>query len=357
MKHASFVAGLFVATHWANPAASQSAAAGTLPPSVLSSMEARRVAEHGYPTAARWKRDAPADLSTREGVLVARRVADELRAEQVQQLLTRYPVSIRPEEMGGVQTDVVEPKSGVAPRNRHRVLINLHGGGFVFGARYEGQIASIPIASLGQVRVVTVDYRMGPEHRFPAASEDVAKVYQALLRDYDPRHIGIYGCSSGALLTAQSVAWFNAHGLPQPGAVALEGGGALADVHGDSYYFSQLAAGQTPKPPPGKFALPYLLHYFGEDDLRKPLASPALHPDVLERFPPTLVLTASRDIFLSGAVVTHRELSKAGVSAELLVWEGVGHCFSYDSDLPESREAHQLLIRFFEKHAVQPDRK
>lgn len=57
---------------------------------------------------------------------------------------------------------------------------------------------------------------MAPEWYFPAASEDVAKVYRELLKSYRPENIGIYGCSAGAGLTSQAVAWFQTHGLPHP---------------------------------------------------------------------------------------------------------------------------------------------
>jgi epsilon-lactone hydrolase len=96
-------------------------------------------------------------------------------------------------------------------------LINLHEGGFVFGGRWGGQIESIPIAAVGKFKVMSVDYRMAPEHRFPAASGDVAAVYRELLNTYQPKNIGIYGCSACGLLTAQAVAWLQKEGLPPPG--------------------------------------------------------------------------------------------------------------------------------------------
>src|SRR5260370_32462969 len=94
----------------------------------------------------------------------------------VDRLRSVFAVDIRSEMIGGVQTDVIEPSGGVAKKNKGRVLINLHGGGFVVGARLGGQMESIPVAAIGAIKVVTVDYREGPEYRFPAASEDVAAV-------------------------------------------------------------------------------------------------------------------------------------------------------------------------------------
>ena len=89
--------------------------------------------------------------------------------------------------IAGVYTDVITSKDGVAAWNKHRVLINLHGGGFLIGARIMGAMESTPVAALGKIKVGTVDYRQGPEHKFPAASEDVAAVYKGLLKTYKPR--------------------------------------------------------------------------------------------------------------------------------------------------------------------------
>jgi acetyl esterase/lipase len=133
----------------------------------------------------------------------------------------RYPVEVQPATIAGVPTLVIVPKAGIAPRNQHRVLINLHGGGFSVCAPTCGIIESIPIAGLGKIKVVTVNYRQGPEFKFPAASEDVAKVYAELLKQYKPESIGIFGCSAGGMLTAESIAWFQTHHLPRPGAIGI----------------------------------------------------------------------------------------------------------------------------------------
>lgn len=108
----------------------------------------------------------------------ARKLLDDcLMRPGVEKLRGVFAVDITPEMIGGVQTDVVQPAGGVAEKNKRRVLINMHGGGFQVGARWGGQMESIPIASLGAIKVISVDYREGPEHKFPAASEDVAAVY------------------------------------------------------------------------------------------------------------------------------------------------------------------------------------
>jgi acetyl esterase/lipase len=74
---------------------------------------------------------------------------------------------------------------------------------------------------VGRIKVVAVDYRLGPENRFPAASEDVTNVYRELLKTYRPENIGIFGCSAGGMLSGQAIPWFLKEHLPLPGAIGV----------------------------------------------------------------------------------------------------------------------------------------
>lgn len=262
----------------------------------------------------------------------------------------RYAVDIVARRIDGIRVDVVTPKSGIATRNRDRVLINLHGGGMLAGAGTGGLVESVPIADVGKIKVVSVDYRMAPEYTFPAASEDVATVYKALLRQYPPANIGIYGCSSGGNLTAQAVAWLQKEQLPAPGAIGIFCAGA-AQLNGDSVYISPLSPGHPPPPGQGRvWTYPEAWKYEAKTDPKEPLLAPAFWPQVLQKFPPTLLITSTRDAELSDAVFTHTQLVKAGVDAQLNVWEGMTHGFIGHVDLPEAREAFAVTVRFFDSH-------
>src|SRR5262249_46514269 len=106
--------------------------------------------------------------------------------------------------------------------NVHRVLINVHGGGFYGGRGLTfGQLESIPLAAIGRIKVVTVDYREAPYYKFPAATEDTVAVYRELLKQYHPAAIGIFGSSAGGVLTAQVLATLGAQRLPRPGAAGI----------------------------------------------------------------------------------------------------------------------------------------
>jgi len=257
-----------------------------------------------------------------------------------------YPVTIESQTFGGVRTDVVTPKEGVSPKNKDRILISVHGGAFMFGGGGTGgQAEAIPAASLGGYRVVSVDYRMFPEYKFPAASEDVAAVYRELLKQYKPENIGIYGCSAGGTITAEAVAWFQAHDLPRPGAIGIMCASAGAMGRGDS---SKIWP-EDPRAPRGKPSL-HFAGYLAGVDRKDPLVAPVFSPEVLKKFPPTLLITGSRSEESSGAYYSDLQLTKAGVDSELHVFDGLWHGAYMHPELPENREAEQIVVEFFNKH-------
>jgi acetyl esterase/lipase len=245
---------------------------------------------------------------------------------------------------------VYEPKDGIAPENRERVLIDLHGGGFSGCWPGCAELESLPIAALGRIKVVSLDYRQGPEHRHPAASEDVAAAYSELLKTYRPENIGIYGCSAGGRLASMVIAWFQRHGLPRPGAVGLLCAGAASvdtAFGGDANYTTMPLGEGRMVPPSGPGGGSAGLGYFAGTDPQDPLIAPARSPEVLAEFPPTLIVTGTRAFELSNAVYTHTQLVKHGVDAALHVWEGMFHGFFYNPDVPESRECYDVIIDFF----------
>ena len=274
-----------------------------------------------------------------------------------QQIL--FPTEASDAKIAGVHVVIYAPRDGISARNKDRVLIELHGGGFSGCWPGCAELEARPIASLGRIKVIAVDYREGPDHKFPAASEDVASVYRELLKTYRPQKIGLYGCSAGGMLTAMSVAWFQRHELPRPGAVGIYCSGAgspkgVGFMSGDAAY-TAMPLGEA-RILPGASSLagdgrkPPTLGYLDGTDPADPLVNPVNSAEVLSKFPPTLIITGTRDFALSGALYTHAQLSKAGVDAELHVWEGLFHGFFYNPDVPESRDAYDVMVKFFDTH-------
>lgn len=271
---------------------------------------------------------------------------DRMNSDRGARMEKLYPVRIHSETIAGVGTDVVLPRSGIAAENRDRVLINLHGGAFLWGAHSGGLVESIPIASIGRIKVISVDYRQGPEHTFPAASDDVEAVYKALLKQYKPANIGIYGCSAGGILTGESVARLIHDKLPVPGAIGTFCGSVL-DISGDSAYMGPLLNGQGV--PPHLLTLAGLPYFHGADP-KDPLVQPGLSPALLAAFPPTLLITGTRDMTMSSVIASQQRLDQAGVQTELHVWDGMWHSFFSDPELPESKDAYRVITRFFLRH-------
>lgn len=259
-----------------------------------------------------------------------------------------FGVKLEDQKIAGVHAFVYTPTVGIAAANRERVLINLHGGGFSGCWPGCAELESRPIAALARIKVVSLDYRQGPEHKFPTASEDVGTVYRELLKTYKPENVGIYGCSAGGLLTAESVAWFQKHDLPRPGAIGILCASA-GEFGGDAAYTSTLL-GEARLMPEMRGGSMSHLAYFSETDPEDPLVAPIHAAEVLAKFPPTLLITGTRAFEMSSAVYTHSQLVKLGVDAELHVWEGLFHGFFYNPDVPESRDAYDVIIKFFNRH-------
>jgi acetyl esterase/lipase len=259
-----------------------------------------------------------------------------------------FAVNLDDTKIAGVHTYVFTPKAGISTANQHRVLINLHGGGFSGCWPGCAELESRPIAALGSIKVVSVDYREAPEYKFPAASEDVASVYAELLKTYKPENIGIFGCSAGGMLTTMAVAWFQKHNLPRPGAIGVFCASA-GGFGGDASYTSTPLGEVRLSPDNSSMTVPKT-GYFSDADTNDPLVTPIMSSEVLSKFPPTLIITGTRAMEMSTAVHTHAQLVKLGVDADLHVWEGMFHGFFYNPDVPESREAYDVIVKFFAKH-------
>jgi epsilon-lactone hydrolase len=284
-----------------------------------------------------------------EGMTAVRKFYDDFNNARLAEMRQRYDVVTTNVTLGGVRVDMVDPASGLAEGNRNRVLISLHGGGFMWGAGSGALVEAVPIAASSRIKVVAVDYRLAPEHKFPAAMEDVAAVYRELLKTYKAENIGIYGCSAGGILTAQTIPWLANNDLPRPGAIAtLCATGS--ELMGDSAYLGSLTMGQhllqVDRPPLLIADFPY----FAGADPHNPNVFPIIDPALLALYPPTLLIAGSRDFSASSLTMMHRQLRKAGVVAELYLFDGLWHAFYVFPNLPESRETYEIIGSFFDEH-------
>lgn len=284
--------------------------------------------------AAASKPAAPADL---EG---QRQFYDAYNRRLLGAALDRYPVDVAEREIGGVAVHLVTPAGGVRDS---RVLICLHGGAFMWGSGAGALLEAVPIAALAGMEVVAIDYRLAPENVFPAAVEDVLIVYADLLTCHAANSIGIYGCSAGGVLTAQVIARLAHDRTPIPGAIAMLHGTGL-DFAGDS---ASSAPAFDPRAATDAVPATDSLPYFAATDLSDPLVLPGNHPDVLAQFPPSLLISATRDFAASACSVMHRRLLAAGVAAQFVLFDGLWHAHHMAVELPELQETFALLVDFF----------
>jgi epsilon-lactone hydrolase len=268
---------------------------------------------------------------------------DVWRAQDSAEARKFYPVNVQEMTIAGVRTDIITPLTTPAA-NRDRVLINLHGGGF--NSDSGSLIEGVPIANLAKTKVVSVYYRLAPENPFPAALDDVVAVYKDLLKTYKPHSIGIFGTSAGAILTAEVTVRLKQLGLPLPAALGIFSGLTDFSRVGDSRQLYTLNGFPGEMQPTDPNHLPDD-QYIGKTDRKDPLLSP-LFAD-LHGMPPSLLVTSTRDLLLSDTTIFHRALLGAGNDAQLIVFEALPHAFWYHFQLPETKEALELMAKFFDE--------
>jgi acetyl esterase/lipase len=283
------------------------------------------------------------DARKPESLAERRSKTDAWQTRAGQESRSLYPVNIVESKIGGVPTRIITPLS-IPTQKRDRVLINVHGGGFNSDS---GSLSeTIPVANLTQTKVVAVLYRLAPEHPFPAAVDDTVAVYRELLKTYKPQKIGLYGTSAGAILTGEVAVRLRQLGLPLPAALGIFSGHGDFSRWGDSQAMYGLNGLSGPLSPPEGTSPPSA--YAGSTNLTDPVLSP-LFAD-LKGFPPTLFVTSTRDLLLSGTTILHRVFLRSGVDAQLVVFEALPHAFWNNPYLPESKEADRIMASFFNKH-------
>ena len=255
-------------------------------------------------------------------------------------------VTVESTTIAGVHAFIVTP-SRIPPANRHRLLVHVHGGGYVLGPGEAALPEAIFMAGFGGFKVISVDYRMPPDFPYPAAMDDAMAVYKAALKMAPPRNIAIFGTSTGGAMTLVMVLRAKAEKLPLPGAIAP--GTPWSDLAkiGDSYETNEWVDNVLVTWD-GWLGRAATLYANGHD-MKDPQLSP-IYGD-FHGFPPTILTTGTRDLFLSNTVRTHRKLLRAGVLADLQVYEGMSHAqYDFDPSVPETKEAFTTIARFFDKH-------
>lgn len=269
---------------------------------------------------------------------------DHESSKALARLRETLAVSVAPTVISGVKAWLVTPDR-LAPGNRNRLLIHVHGGGYVGGGGEAATGEAIMMAGLGGYKVICVDYRLPPAFPYPAALDDMLTVWQALLQSTRAQNMAIFGSSAGGGLALATVLRAKDQGLPLPAAVSAATPWSDLEKVGDSYFTNEYVDNTLVSWDAGLGAAARV--YANGHNLKDPYLSPVYGN--FKNFPPTILTTGSRDLFLSNTIRVHRNMRRAGVVADLNVYEGMSHAQFGGPDSPEAREIFQNIGRFFDE--------
>ena len=253
------------------------------------------------------------------------------------------PVTCEPVSAGGVDGEWISPAS--APDDR--AILYFHGGGFRIGSvnSHRDLIAQIALAS--GCRVLAINYRLAPEHRFPAALDDALAAYGWMLdRGLKPVNIAFAGDSAGGNLVLAAMLALRDRGLPLPISAVLMSPWTDLAATGASYVTRAEADPIHQRPMILALAKNYL---GGQGDACDPLVSP-LYAD-LAGLPPLLIQVGDRETVLDDSVMLADKARAAGIDASLEVWDRMIHVFQmFGTEIPEAHRAIASIAQFLNRH-------
>ena len=267
---------------------------------------------------------------------------NKMQKTKIKNMRKHYGVTVEMLDIKGVTVRKITPKS-LSPEFKDHVYIDIHGGAYVLFAGLPSIEEGILIAHRLGIVVYSVDYRMPPAYPFPAALDDVKHVYRVLSQQYDANHIFMGGTSAGGGLLLAFVQGLIENGLATPRAIYAGTPWADLTKTGDSLYTNE-GIDRILITYDGTLGASARL-YAGNTPLTHPKLSP-IYGDFTD-FPPTFLVTGTRDMFLSDTVRVNRKMRDAGVTTVLDVYEGLSHAdYLVSHQTPESQSVYRQLKRF-----------
>ncbi|MCU1476905.1 MAG: hypothetical protein JWQ64_1598 [Subtercola sp.] len=253
-----------------------------------------------------------------------------------------------------VNADGVDAEWAIADgADRRSAIVYVHGGGYAIGsiAAYRDMCARLSLYT--GLAVLSVGYRLAPEHPFPAALDDVLTAYRWVLSAegaaIPAARVVIAGDSAGGGLTVTALVALRDAGVKLPAAgVCLS---PLTDLAHTGHSVTERAHLDPIVSPAGSHA--YAVRYLGEDgDYTRPDASPLFA--ALHGLPPLLIQVGTSELLLDDSIRLARRVRDAGGEADLDVWPQMVHIFGFfASQIPESRHAVDYIARFIARHVGQ----
>ena len=252
------------------------------------------------------------------------------------------PVSCQKTLVGSLDGEWIVP-SDAAPR---KAILYFHGGGFRIGSieSHRDLIARLALAS--GCRALAIDYRLAPEHRFPAALQDAIAAWDWLVgQGYDPCNIALAGDSAGGNLVLAAMLDLGRRDRELPAAAALMSPWTDMAATGASYQNRSKADPIHQR----SMILALAQDYLGEHgDSRNPLASP-LYGD-FTGFPPLLIQVGDCETVRDDSTMLAEKARAAGVAVELQVWDEMIHVFQMFPEIPQAQQAIDSIAAFLRRH-------
>lgn len=283
------------------------------------------------------RREAATDWSSLEAIERFRREAEEGAAR-----FGRVPegVTCTPVQVNGLPGEWIRPEGAAVDS----VILFTHGGGYISGSLNDHRGVVAKLVSLSRVQALLFEYRLAPEHPFPAAVEDALLAWRWLLsQGFAPGRIVLAGDSAGGGLALALLLALKQEGLALPaGAVAISPWTDLLSS-GESYRTNVKSC----LSPPGSW-IAFGDHYAAGRDKAHPLISP-LYGD-LQGLPPLLLTAGGSEVLRDDAVQFAERAQAAGVEATLIVGEGLFHCYPVMAPLfPEATAAMTQICEFIRR--------
>ena len=270
------------------------------------------------------------------------RETDELLVAVMGAQVEHLRSSVQSRLVGGVPVFIVTPEGVDESGDNQPIYLDIHGGSLLMGGGKACEVMARRVAAQVQMQTWSADYRMAPDHPYPAGLDDVLAVYRGLLDVRAPEQIVIGGGSAGGNLAAAVTLRARDEGLPLPAALILLTPEADLTESGDSFQTNLGIDNVLTQSLADSIAL-----YAGDHDLRHPYLSP-LFGDLTAPFPPTFLQAGTRDLFLSNTVRMHRKLRAGGVDAQLHVFEAMPHGGFFGA--PEDDELTAEIRQFLTDH-------
>ncbi len=286
--------------------------------------------------------------STAATSVVQAHLSVETRRSQFEALRAQLPlpadVRVEASSVGSVAAEWVSTPEV----DDRRVLLYLHGGAYVWGSCASYRAVAATFSRFTQARVLVPDYRLAPEHPFPAALEDCIAVYQWLLQGgIQPENIVLMGDSGGGGLTLATLVSLQQAGLPQPAGAILISPWLDLTLSAPSHTTKAEVDFMDNR----DLFLEMRRYYLREQDPHSPLASPLLAD--LQGLCPMLVYVGSDEVLLDDSVQLASRLRHTGVPVELQIGEGLWHTWPITATtrpFPEGTLALEHIGAFVQSH-------